>query len=543
MNSKKSISTLLIFILIFSISINSYGKVAVRWYQEPLEFGIKNNIIKESEDILDSVDYRYVLDSLFRIENRSNEVITEENVKNWAHENQIISDSNITWDQDLTRQELADIISRYTKSLELKYDTSNNKLKNVLDYKDISDDYRDRIAVLYNLGIMVGNDKGYINPKKLASKAEFLKILLNLDSIKNNVKDQVLTGTVLDVSKYGNITTSINLDDFKSAGFELGDILKIKVNDNLLTAPYGDNYSNVDNRKEIILADKENGKIMVAINMGNFSKTYGAVKGTSISFAMDDKEGYKDEYEIRSIDKYRTNIREDYESDEVFANFREISMGNIVKETLYRSSSPINPEIGRASYADKLLKKHRINTVINLADSKEELESYFEQDNFNSPYYKELYENGKVIFLNMGVDFESEDFQNKLRRGFKFLSENEGPFLVHCNEGKDRAGFASIVLEALMGASVDEIKEDYMTTYENFYFVKKGTKQYDKIAESNVLKSLKMISGVEKEEELYKINLAEKTEEYLENIIGLTKEEIGKIKLLLSGAIENKQVA
>ena len=53
--------------------------------------------------------------------------------------------------------------------------------------------------------------------------------------------------------------------------------------------------------------------------------------------------------------------------------------------------------------------------MINLADSQAELEQYFAAEGFNSPYYKNLYENGRVILLNMGVDFRSPEFKRSLR--------------------------------------------------------------------------------------------------------------------------------
>ena len=90
---------------------------------------------------------------------------------------------------------------------------------------------------------------------------------------------------------------------------------------------------------------------------------------------------------------------------------------------------------------------------MNLADSDALIESYIAADGFNSPYYQSLFEAGKVKALNLGVDFTAADFKSGLAEGLRFLSEHEGPYLVHCNEGKDRAGFASALLECLMGAT------------------------------------------------------------------------------------------
>ena len=49
----------------------------------------------------------------------------------------------------------------------------------------------------------------------------------------------------------------------------------------------------------------------------------------------------------------------------------------------------------------------------------------------------------------MPVDYTSDSFAETLAGGLARLSALEGPYLVHCTEGKDRAGFASALLECL----------------------------------------------------------------------------------------------
>lgn len=59
------------------------------------------------------------------------------------------------------------------------------------------------------------------------------------------------------------------------------------------------------------------------------------------------------------------------------------------------------------------------------------------------------------------------------------MVDHPAPYLVHCNEGKDRCGFVSLLLEALAGASYREVADDYMVTITNFYLVQKGSVEYD----------------------------------------------------------------
>jgi len=339
-------------------------------------------------------------------------------------------------------------------------------------------------------------------------------------------------GTVSEVQKYGNLTMDIEPKTLYDAGYELGDILTITIGDQVLEAPFCKNYSDVDTGSLLVRDDQKNNILVVAINMGNFSTTYNVNVGDKLTFSLLEKEGYLSEYLLHQLT--RSNVRSDYATDSIFANFRSITTTGINSSVLYRSSSPINNELNRASYSNELAKAVGIKTVINLADSKEEIEGYIAGDDFNSDYYKSLYESGQVKLLDMDVDIAGEDFGNKLAEGLRFLSENEGPYLIHCTEGKDRAGFASAVLESLMGATLDEVVADYMTTYENYYGVEKGSEQYDAIAESNIITSLTtVLAGYEKGTDISEVDLSVAAENYLKKI-GLTSSEIKAIKEKLS---------
>ena len=340
---------------------------------------------------------------------------------------------------------------------------------------------------------------------------------------------------VTSVSKYGNVTTNIPAYQFAGAGFELGDILNVTVGDTTVQAPYGDAYSNVDNGNVVILADGD-GYVTVAINMGNFSGTYGAEVGSYLEFTMAEKAGYLEEYEIRNIDSLRTNERDDYASDEVFANFRPVVMGDIPAGILYRSSSPVNPELGRNSYADKLAEAAEIKTVLNLADSLEVLEAY---EGYAGTYYATL----NVAPLDMGVDFAAEEFNAKLKTGLVYLIDNEGPYLIHCNEGKDRAGFVAALLEALGGAEAEEIVEDYMLSYENYYHVEHHSDRWYSIANSNIIKTLCTLTGTETEEEMKQADLRQAAETYLMGTVGLTAEQVAAVRTAITTPVTAEAAA
>ena len=393
--------------------------------------------------------------------------------------------------------------------------------------------------------------KKYLSLTALLVLALFMMVSCATKALSEPVvveEAKTLDSSVKDIQKYGNLVLSITKSDMDSIGAEYGDVFTVDLGDQVLEAPYCTSYSDVE-IGDLVLRNDGDG-IILAINMGDFASSYGIATKVSnpdktyqwvfeegkkleditLSLILTGKGEYRDQYLIHQL--FRTNEREDYSSDAVFANFREIVGGNLGSGALYRSSSPVNNEIGRAKYADELMSLNNIKSVMNLADSRETIEGYFKEEDFASPYYKSLYENGQVIALNMGVSFKTREFQNGLVEGLTFLSKNEGPYLVHCNEGKDRAGFTSALLSALMGLTYDEIASDYMTSYENYYHVEKGTEQYEAVKRSNIDSMLSFIAGVETKN-LENVDLAAKAEEFLV-AIGMEKADIDTLKSKLS---------
>ena len=194
-----------------------------------------------------------------------------------------------------------------------------------------------------------------------------------------------------------------------------------------------------------------------------------------------------------------------YETDEEFANYRMVNVGNIKDDILYRGASPCDNKHKRASTVDSLIAVDNINFIVNLADTKEKIEAYIEASDFSSPYFLSLYRrqsfffaapaNEKIEPLAMNMNYKSDEFRAKVAQGFKKMLEFEGPYYVHCQEGKDRTGFVIIVIEALMGATYKEIVDDYMKTYDNYYQItkEKDLLRYNIIKARNVDAMLKFL--------------------------------------------------
>ncbi len=314
-------------------------------------------------------------------------------------------------------------------------------------------------------------------------------------------------GSVTEIEKYGHALLDITIEDFNNAGFELGDIVTVSAGSYHGDMPYFNGYY-VDRGEYMLRAYPGHTNIAVCINYGRFAEEAGIEAGDSVTITLKEKGGALLLQEISNL--VYTNDRADSASDAAFANFRAVLEGK-----LYRSASPVDDQNSRAQYADALIREAGVQAVMNLANTEEEIAACFAAEDYASPYYKELYEAGKVIILGLGIDFTSDEFAAGIVKGFTFLAERDMPWLVHCVEGKDRAGFAAMMLEALLGWSEEQIVADYMLSYENYYGIESGTDKYDLIAEKNVKEMLRAVAGLDVGASLEGVDLQAAAEAYL----------------------------
>ena len=339
---------------------------------------------------------------------------------------------------------------------------------------------------------------------------------------------ETVNATVVEIEKYGHAVLDVSTDDLFTAGYALGDVVRVRFGSFESDMPFFDGYyTNAGDAMLRGVSASEN--IAICINYGDFSKGTGITVGDTVEISLVEKAGMLALQELCAL-QYSDN-RADYPDDAVFANFRAVTVGNIGKGKLYRSASPINNVHGRASCVNDFIEAVSVATVLNLADSDEDIAQYFAKEDFDSEYYLSLYENGKVMALDLTANFFSDDFAAALMDGFRFLAENDPPYSIHCTEGKDRAGFAIILLEALAGAQLQEIIDDYMLSFYNYYGINKETEpaRYETILNNNLIVMLCHVTGADSMEALEKIDLESAVTDYmLAN--GMTENDILKLK-------------
>ena len=319
--------------------------------------------------------------------------------------------------------------------------------------------------------------------------------------------------------EFGGVYIEITIDDFNKLGFVYGDSIDLEFSNGykLEDIPYYNGYY-VNAGEPLLIAYPGYDYIKAAINYGedlwdeaDLRAGLGQSPMTPVtnglwlqadlnehstaSITLREHGKYRDIQEARDIEY--SDFREQYPSDAVFANFRCMTVGNLQDGRIYRGASPCNNQHKRAPYVDKLCEEAGINCMLNLADSDAKIEGYITSDDFNSPYFLSLYNDGKVITLAMNMNYTSDEFRAKIADGFTRMAEMEGPYFVHCTEGKDRTGFVCMLLEALTGASYQEIVDDYMLTYDNYYKINevKDKTKYDVILDSNLVAMLRSVVG------------------------------------------------
>ncbi len=289
-----------------------------------------------------------------------------------------------------------------------------------------------------------------------------------------------------DMLAYGQLNATIHANKLLES-FDYGDIVTVVIaRKDTFVAPVVSAWNDVSSGEYLVMAVTDTPYITMGKNYGQTGVDLNIAEPSNgkaetlfilqknvqlekqVEIFLKQKAGYVENLKMREKQN-QGKKREHYPdlNDAEYANFRAVSTPGMGKEVLYRSSSPIDPSLGRSTYADSLAQEAGVAVFINLTDNEKGLSTY---ENYSKSYYSKQ----KIAALGLPAAFTSSLFKEGLVKGFRFMIENEGPYLVHCREGKDRAGYVIAILEALMGASIDDIKKDYSKTYTNYYNVVDG---------------------------------------------------------------------
>ena len=339
---------------------------------------------------------------------------------------------------------------------------------------------------------------------------------------ENPVDEPMLKGVITEYNDFGAAFLDITEADMMAAGFTLGDIVSITVEDTTIVMPYYDGFYN-RNGEYVCVAYPTSPTIrFTANNIGLPSKLMG-LEDHSVTIRMQEKGGSLDVQKAMSM-TYSYD-RNDYPniSDAAYANARAVTAGNIPSGVLHRSSSPFNNDINRSFYVSQYLDDVQVKTVLDLNDTEEDLLGYVEMP----PYSRTLWEGGNVIICTLKTDPTADEYNERLIAALKVLPTHPAPYVVHCMEGKDRTGYVCALLEGLCGATYDEIVADYLVTYDNYYGITPTTDA----DVCNALVSLRLntclmfYAGIDDESQLPHVDFATALADYLLTH-GMTRPEL-----------------
>lgn len=350
------------------------------------------------------------------------------------------------------------------------------------------------------------------------------------------VKTTVVEDT-FEIFSFGSVRFDISAESFLGT-FDVGDVVTVMIAGyDTLEVPVVAYYNGVFPGEFFLYVSEGLSYISLEVRYGEMAEIVGL--GRDLEFPIDvaidikEKGGYVDHLE------YLRNLVMAYSAEsypelsvEEFANFRKVRTTGMGEGVLYRSSSPVDPSLGRNLVADSLSGAAGVKTFVDFAESGEYAESY---EGFAESYYATQ----NVVYLNVPPGFANSPFKEGLVTGLRFMIEHEGPYLVHCTYGMDRTGYTIAVLEALMGATAEEIKADYVTTHKNYFNVTDGrqvalTPKQVELIQAIIVRLMRNAYKVEGVDisDFENVDLAAATEKYLLSL-GLKKDEIDALKARL----------
>ena len=296
---------------------------------------------------------------------------------------------------------------------------------------------------------------------------------MTADSGSQLVKEATLITNVRKIGPGGSVILEVSPHDMKISGADANDIVSVKLNDTRYVLPIEGKKKKLSTfwGRARITATK-NGKYMRILRENqNFAKMEGidsSVVGTEVSVKVIKDEGY---------DMERKKVSKD--DLEVAANFRCSKVGDMADGVIYRGHSPVDPKYHSVMCmsAAKMTRSVKIGSMINMNQNIQDVTKEMEETKGgSSPYYMKLLSTGNVSGYELdGTKSNGGSFRKGMKKHLEFMLSHDGPYYIHCRMGKDRTGFMVALLEALAGATYDEIGEDYAKTYRNYFGIKKGS--------------------------------------------------------------------
>ena len=336
------------------------------------------------------------------------------------------------------------------------------------------------IIVLLVVIIAVGGSVAYCNWPSDSSEGQFS-----------------VTGQVTGLSSYNQPMLDVEADVLLDAGLTFGSLFTIEVDDMVFRdAVLLDNYLGV-----VMFGFFVNVETNGFISVGCVGKLITAENGTEITLThTGTSEAYKT---TPNYNRGSTDNRSDYSDDYIFANFSEVTGGDLKPGILYRSFSPLYSPAKqtRSTYVNELAEEADIQFEIALSYN----DSSVAQAVANlDGYCLTLCEEGKYVAPGMGYLY----FQQKEKTTAVLTSilDNDGAYLVHCNVGRDRTGYMVLLLQALCKCTPEEMIACEAGAFCNLYHIEAGSEEYDTIVSYTYDRNMYLIANYDRIPDIFEID-------------------------------------
>ena len=373
------------------------------------------------------------------------------------------------------------------------------------------------------------DNKKYFMMAVTLSLLMVMSVLTGCTDNDNISVEPMVQGKISSYNEFDGAMLDFTEADMEKAGFTLGDLVSITLDGKTYDVPYYNGYYNRNGEFLCVAYPSYPSISFTATNTGLPQELKG-LEGHSITIRMKQKGGCLDVQKAMSLSyTYDRNNYADI-SDAQFANARAVKAGKIVSGVLHRSTTPFSNIISRCNYVSEYLEKSKVKTVLNLADTEEDILGYD-----MPPYSRSLWDEGNVILCPLKANPTADDFNNRLIAALKELPKHPAPYVVHCMEGKDRTGYVCALLEGLCGATYEEMVADYLTTYDNFYGVtpEKDRDVCDMLVVLKLNPCLMFYAGVSDEAQLPNIDYAKAFSDFLLSH-GMSRQELDALIQVLT---------
>jgi hypothetical protein len=339
-------------------------------------------------------------------------------------------------------------------------------------------------------------------------------------------------------NEFGCAVLTVDMRSMDSLEAPYGTDLYVEFNGSTYTAIFVQDYSGVPSFSMFVSFIGAQKEYVVGVFNGHFSEGHSISVGDTVRLSVAGPNPY-----YSRLPNYLagySNSREDYPSDQVFANYRMLGGGDMAEDKVYRCSTPWGL-YGRGELSDEYLSEVGVERLIGMDRSMEEIADVVKKK--GDLYSSHLFLDGKVStrFLSPSVHSHPEEIGWVIDR----ILDSDGSVGLFCKLGKDRTGIYCLILQALAGATLEEATDEFMLSFTNFYWIMKGTDEYDAVYETNLFRILYLFQHPElidsmldidwSKAELVDFDLQEVITGFLIDYIGIPVEKIDALKAWLTG--------